>query len=735
MNTIFLFILVMVMAAGSVSAGSGQLNGIISDRETGQSLGGVTVRIEGTQAGTIADKLGRFRLKNVPEGKVVIIASLVGYEQYRGVFYMKENEVKDVVFTMITTSIKSPDVIVSANKRIQAVQDVPISVSIVKSEDLQLRNITRVDDALKFVSGINVSRDQISIRGSSGFALGVGSRAMVLLDGFPLLSGDNGDVKFDVMPVADIDRIEVIKGAGSALYGTGALGGVISMVTKEPTATADVSLRTYGGGYTTPRYDDWKYRDTPAGMWGADLRYARKFQDLSVSVSGGVRSDESYRAFDRSMRGFLYSKLGYQVSENASVKLFGLYASEEKQNFVYWESLPRATYPPTTQDPDEKLRSTKLALGAEWFQILSSTTSLIIRPTAYRTRYENFVGSTVLDSNSSTAWSGGIEMQMTSRLSEPVVLTTGLVGRANTTQSDVYGAQLQMIGSAYAQAEYTPAESVIITAGLRTDYEQTRTLAANVQFSPKFGLTWKTTNALTMRASAGRGFRAPTIAERYANIRYGPFLVEQNLNIRPEYSMSFEVGAHYSSPTTAIPFELDLAAFDNELYDLIEPLLPCQTLTSKIQFQNITRARILGVELTGRMMLARGLGLESGLTAMLPRDLIEDATLKYRNNIIWYSRATWTVAPWLDVQGEYRFLNRVERIDQCIVDLNVIPNVDARVPTHIVDLRLIHDARTWSALPIRFTLSARNLLDYYYTEIIANLAPTRSFVLQADVKF
>ncbi|MBS1560488.1 MAG: TonB-dependent receptor [Bacteroidetes bacterium] len=734
MKYLVAFILVVAATIGA-HADTGVLSGLISDRTTGSMLMGVTVRIDGTQSGAISDKNGKFRIKNIPTGKVVVVASLVGYEMYRGTFYVRENENKDIVFTMMPSAIQTQDVVISASKRVQAVQDVPVSVSIVKAEDLQQRNITRIDESLKYVSGVTVARDQINIRGSSGFAFGVGSRTMVLLDGFPLLSGDNGDVKFDVMPVADVERMEVIKGAGSALYGTGALGGVVSMITKEPTAAGELSLRTYGGLYTLPRYDEWQYRQTMPAQWGADVRYARKFQDLSVNISGGIRNDDSYRSFDQGTRGFLYTKFGYQISENASMKLFGLYANEEKQNYIYWESLPRATFPPPSQNPSEKLRSTKLAAGVEWFQVLSSTTSLIIRPVIYRTRYENFIDNVVLDSNSSTAWSGNIEAQLTSRLAEPLVLTTGIVARANVVSSTVYGSQIQYIGSGYGQAEYTPLDRLIITAGLRIDLEQTKTLSSELELSPKVGVTWKSTDALTMRASAGRGFRAPTIAERYANIRYGPFLVEQNLGLRSESSLSFEVGAHYSGSSGSVPFELDLAVFDNELYNLIEPLLPCGSLSAQIQFQNITRARILGAELTGRVMLAKGLGLETGLTAMLPRDLIEQATLKYRNNIIWYSRASWTVSKLFDVQMEYRFLNRVERIDQCIIDLNVIPNVDARVPAHIVDARLIHDMRSWTSLPIRLTLNAKNLLDYYYTEIIANLAPTRSIVLQAEIKF
>ena len=119
-----------------------------------------------------------------------------------------------------------------------------------------------------------MAKDQVSIRGSSGFALGLGSRVALLLDGFPMLSGDNGDMKFDALPFLNINRIEVIKGAGSALYGTSALGGVVSIFTTNPTSKPEYKIRTYGGFYTQPKYECWNVFDSPPTNYGVDLSYS-----------------------------------------------------------------------------------------------------------------------------------------------------------------------------------------------------------------------------------------------------------------------------------------------------------------------------------------------------------------------------------------------------------------------------------------------------------------------------
>jgi hypothetical protein len=124
--------------------------------------------------------------------------------------------------------------------------------------------------------------------------------------------------------------------------------------------------------------------------------------------------------------------------------------------------------------------------------------------------------------------------------------------------------------------------------------------------------------------------------------------------------------------------------------------------------------------------------VETGLTGMIPRDLIEDDVLKYRNSVLWYNRGIWKAMTWLEVQAEYRFVSRMERIDDCITTLNLIPDADIRVPSHVVDARVIADMSRWLKGPIWVTVMARNLLDYSYSEIMGNLAPTRSILLQVE---
>ncbi len=726
-------VLALFGVAQSALADGSLLRGVVRDSTTQLPIRAATVRIEGTSQGAITNARGEYSIRNVSRGTATIRVTFIGYTPVTQTVVVDADTITiDLRLTNASNDAEAPlytksEVIVSANRRVQAVQDVPITVSVLTAEDLDQRSITRLDDALRYVNGIVVARDQVNIRGTSGFALGVGSRAAVLLDGFSLLSGDNGDIKFDVLPVSDIERIEIVKGAGSALYGTGALGGVIQLITKDPGDTLSVYSRLYGGIYSDRPYRQWQYSSSPTSQWGGDVRLAQRVGNVSFSVSGGVRRDESFRLYDDSFRAFGYGKLTWTPSDYTTVRLFGFISRDDKQNFVYWKSLDSATFPPSSVDPGMRLQTDRITGGAELTHLISASTSLIARYGVFASTFQDRIGDVRLDSNYSRALAHNLDVQITSMITSSIVVTGGITGRLNTVTSDVYGSSNQGIISGYAQGEFTFG-SLIATVGARVDREKMDTLSDQLEVSPKFGVTWELDPDVALRMSVGKGFRAPSIAERYAQIRYGPFIIIRNPNVLSERSWSTEIGGRWQSRSTPIPFEIDAAVFGNELYDLIEPTFVLDDPAVPIKFQNITRARILGAEVNLRFMLASTLGLETGLTVMSPTDLTTNTQLKYRNTLLSYSRASWKALPWLEGQLEYRYQDRIGAIDDRLALF--VPNADARVATHIVDARVF----VTPTQRIRLGLLGRNLMNYAYTEIVGNLGPTRSFILQLEYR-
>ncbi|GMV53607.1 MAG: TonB-dependent receptor [Chlorobi bacterium] len=724
----FLYIVLVLLSA--VTASAVDLYGTITNRTSGQPVVAATVRIHGLQKGAVTDTAGKFKIAGLPTGVFSLVASRIGYKPSTITITLTDNT-EHVVLTMLEASIVKQDVIVSASRRVQAVQDVPISVSTLNSSDVAERSITRLDDALRYVSGVSVVKDQVNIRGSSGFALGVGNRTMVLLDGFPLMSGDNGDIKFDVMPVSDIGRIEIIKGAGSALYGTGALGGVVTMFTAKPPAGTTITGRGFAGTYSKPRYSEWNYRASAPLSSGLDIRLTHSTPEITVSGSAAIRSDEGYRDFDKSLDGIAFGKFQWNLGANNHLTAFALYATHTGENFLYWKDLRYATFPPDAQDREQLLRSGKLAGGLEWAAFLDNRTTLTVRAGIFRTEFGNLINNVMQDSNHSVANSWNTDILATRVFSDQFTLTGGLNAKLNSVSADVYGEQFQALAAGFVQGEFSFTNGPILTLGVRLDHEKTATLPSYLELSPKFGISWHVTPSVALRASIGRGFRAPAIAERYANIRYGPFNVIPNPNLLAESSVSYEAGMHYTPEDAVLPVDIDIAVFNNELYDLIEPTFAMDDPSVPIIFQNVTRARILGAECTVRAILHPRLTAETGITGMLPTDLLTGQTLKYRNNVLWYSRAEYSITNRLQVGIDYRFQNKVEQVDDKLDAF--IPNATARVPVHIVDARILYTVDIGIQQQLRLGVIGKNILDYYYAEAVANLSPTRQLLFQIEV--
>lgn len=740
-----------IISSNILFAESGAIiSGIVMSAKDREPIPGATVILEGTSYGAKTNLNGHYKIKNVPAGNYSVLASSVGYKTGAKDIVIENHPRYSVNFRLDENIFKTGEVIVSANKRIQQVQEVPISVSLIDSRSLSQRNVTKLDDALLYVPGVQISGGHVSIRGSSGFAFGVGSRVAFLLDGFPLLSGDNGDMKYDAMPIFNVERVEIVKGAGSALYGTSALGGVINVITKTPSEKPEFKIKAFSGIYTKPRFDEWEYSDDLNFSSGFDAGYSHKIGGLGLIMSGAYYRDESYREYSDNHRFNYFTKMTFDFNEKTNISLTGNFASEEKADWVYWHSLYKATFPSVGANRDIRITSKKASLTGELKHIIDLDNFIILRTGLFKTNFENTYEISHQDYRASDASSYNTELQFSSRLFQKLLLTYGTNFIYNDVEAIIYGdVNSQSIISAYSQAEISDLFNMTINAGARLDYEKMTEVEENLEFSPKIGLSYKAPYNIVCRASLGKGFRAPMVAERHAAIQYDGIDVEPNLDLDPERSWSYEIGFNQKGiePFFGSMFEFDFSIFQNDLYDLIEPTIMKVDNKQFIQFRNITRARIRGMDISIRAMLFGAIGLETGLTAMEPLEQVEKTnatgdviskdfsrTLKYRSKFLWYTSLFVPIGNF-EFQADYRYLSRVENIDETLSVLG-ISDYDSRVPVHVVDARLIyHLKKENKSIPLDITLNAKNLFDYYYVHSPANLAPTRFISLQVEASF
>ncbi len=719
-----------LLASTLAQAQFGTIVGTVVEEQSGEPVVGATVRLSGLPHGAVSRRDGSFVIGRVPAGVTTVLVSAVGYHPAERRITISPGDTLRIRISLRTESITTQAVVVSAARRVQSVQEVSTSVSLVDAQAIAERGLTRLDEVLRYVPGVVVSGSQVSIRGSSGFSYGLGSRVLLMLDNFPVLSADNGDMSFDALPIADIERIEVVKGAGSALYGTSALGGVINVLTREESPTPEVRVRALGGLWTHPRFDTWRYRADPPRLGALDVSGTGTLGGLKLLAAGGYRSDQSYRAYNDSRRWYSFGKFTYEISSAAQVRLLLQYAADDRANWLNWRSLTYATLPPVTTDTTDRVDSRKLLLGIEHRMIWNPALFTTLRGSIFRTWYTNTIPPDSSGHVSADATQYNLELQSSYQMSGRLNVTSGLAVVMNAVESPyTQGRRTQMIASIYAQAEYRLRDDLLTTAGARLDNVSTEP-TAGIQLSPKLGMTYRVSEQTAFRASIGRAFRAATITERYAALRFAGFTVGINPRLRSEIGWSAEVGVLHTTNVGGREWSLDAAVFIAQMEHLIEPQFVVDT-TAEIRFVNITRARLPGIELTLRGWLWKDrVGIETGVTLMAPRDLVEQATLRFRHNVQWNTRLIVAPHPLVQLNTDYRFLSRVERIDDRIVQLGLVRDGDARVPIHVLDVRLLWDVPL--SVPIRLALNVRNALDYYYTEYIGNLGPTRQVSFQAE---
>ncbi len=238
--------------AGTILNGQAPVavSGKVIDASTREPLIAVNMSAN-RRSGTATDLRGAFSL-SLDAGEHLIEFSYVGYSEQQKEISLKEGESLHLEIQMKRSSRMLDEVVVSAGKYEQKLSDVTVSLEVIKPHQLSNQNISSLDMILEKTPGISILDGQPSIRGGSGFSYGVGSRVLMLVDDLPMISADAGDIKWNYMPVENLEQMEVIKGASSVLYGSSALNGVINLKTRTPDIDPKTEVTLFGGAFLNP---------------------------------------------------------------------------------------------------------------------------------------------------------------------------------------------------------------------------------------------------------------------------------------------------------------------------------------------------------------------------------------------------------------------------------------------------------------------------------------------------
>ena len=517
------------------------ITGHVVDAKTGEHIAFATIAIKGTTVGIATDATGHYFLKNLSAGEFTLTASSVGYKTLEQTVKVIPNRTIEVNFNLLEEALAVEEVIVSASRTETNKKFSPTIVSVASTKLFESTASSNLAETMNFQSGLRVENNcsncgttQLRINGLEG------QYSQILLDSRPIFSSLAGVYGLEQLPVAMIERVEVIRGGGSALFGANAIGGVVNIITKEP-------LRNSVTLSHTTNVTEGKTTDLNTSLNGSFVSDDYK---MGIYLFGMVKDRESY---DRNGDGFsdipnLNSEtVGFRAYYNTSP--YTRLTAEYHHVHEFRRGGDAFDQPPHKANIAEQLNH-KIDGGGLKFDYFSpnnrhrlgvyTSAQGIDRNSYFGTEQnENAYGKT--DDKTFV-----VGTQYTYSFNKlfflPSELTAGLEYTYNSLHDQYLG-----LGRDFEQSTHSTgfffqnewrSEKLNFLIGARVDKHN---MMKDVVFSPRLNVRYSPIKAVGLRASYSSGYRAPqaynedlhidALDSKLAIIRLDP-------NLKPEYSHS-----------------------------------------------------------------------------------------------------------------------------------------------------------------------------------------------------
>ncbi len=769
-----------------------QVTGTLFNGDSKESIIGAKV-IASTGERAITDLDGRFTINPRSYPTTLIISSqtfltdTVLIEQ-SGDYTFRMQEPIQVIKTIV----------VSAGRRSQDIEDVSISMEILKPALIDNKGIVDLEQAVDQSPGVYAMDGQVSIRGGSGFAYGAGSRVLLLWNGIPIISGDAGDVKWTTVPIENASQIEVIKGASSVLYGSGALNGIISLTEREPSTKGEVRAKIQSGIYDNPKRETLKWWGENAinpMFYQAEAFYGKMYKTFGYTVSVNGFRTEGYKEGETADRGRISGSLFFRPERIKRMKIgIGYNVQYQKTgNFLIWQSDTFAYTPLGGTDLNDPASTLTYNTGVTasidpYLKVYDKYNNLH----TIKTRYYYLDRTNLTNASQSTASSVSYgDYQFQRKWLKGTVLTSGFTGLRTDVKSALFGDHYSNNYAVYAQAE-KKYRKLDITGGVRFEYFEQDGSRGDSDFYfgkdtdsikklpvypiLRVGMHYELFKFTHLRASFGQGIRYPSVAERYTKTSVGALNVFPNPILRPETGWAAEIGfkqvVKIGRNWKGI---IDVAGFINQYDNMMEftfgefkpDSIPWSTNPNDpgylnkwfgFQAQNAEKARITGVEFSfnsqgqiGDVELTSLIGYTYMNPISLNTDSIYRATfsdsnttmLKYRFNHLVKAdiEATWKG---MSIGFSARYNSYMSNVDKSFVEGIPFGSTSIQILPGLEQYReknnkgsLVFDARIGYELTkhYRLGLVVNNLLNEEYVGRPGDVQAPRTFLMQLQMKF
>lgn len=543
---------------------------VIKNEKTKETLASVSVFITNAKINSISDENGKVTIENIPNGKQIIVFSLIGYRKKEKTFEFPQNEIIEIFLEPTSEELEEVK-ITSTTRSSRNIKNIPTRIEVISGEELEEKSSMQpgnIKMILTESTGIQTQQtSQVSGNASIRIQGLDGKYTQLLQDGFPLYSGFASGLSILQIPPLNLKRVEVIKGSTSTLYGGGAIAGLINLITKEPTEKREVSFMA-------------NVNQTQA----LDLSgfYTEKYKKAGLTI---YASNNSQKAYDTNNDGFsdipqfnrftFNPRFFYYPNQKTTFSL-GLNAGLEKR--IGGDMIVINDKPNTVNTFFERNNSNRYSTQAKFERIFDNKNIVTIKNSIgyfnrkiTRPTY-NFEGNQVatftevnyLIPNEKSEWNLG------------TTLVSDNFKQTNTVADKLDYSNVAF--GVFAQNNLIVNEKLILESGLRLDF----TNRNNIFVLPRLSLLYKINDKVTSRFGGGLGYKTPTVFSEETEEK-----AFQNINsldfskVNPEKSYGLNTDINYK---TTIFDEVKFAINQLFFYTIIKNPLVLNPVTFSTNF-------------------------------------------------------------------------------------------------------------------------------------------------------
>lgn len=566
------------------------LSGKVVNVKTGKPIEGANVRLEQTTIGCATNAKGEFMMKNIPDGNYVMRTSCLDYSV---VTQNISESRRNMVIKLEESAVNLDQVVITGTGTHHKLKDSPVPIEVISQKELKNANVGNVEDALlKLAPSISFQSTSMSnniyMNGLSG------KYVLVLIDGKKVAGDISGNVDFSRINIANVKRIEILKGAASALYGSDAMAGVINIITDKSKNLLNVMSNSRISSHG--RFTQSLNADVNTGKFSSHTSYQRqqsngwKLSDYELDKKGNLVETDKQVAY-KSFTNDINQSFTLRATEKLSFDLFGTYSTYDN------DRAPAVNYDIVHKTYQYGGSAKYLLPHASYLEATATTTN-------FRSYYDY--------TKDTKPYKAGERMKSKDQdYTNATLKGVFNLGNYNTlnTGFDYVGDALKSTGTSvlgnnenksiytlafYAQDEIRIANFLRVIAGFRYIYHET----FKNRLNPKLSVMYQY-EGLNLRASYSSAFRAPTLQQLYAISEKNGKITEGSTNLKPETSNFYDLNAEYNHQY----FSVSVSAYWNEIRNLIDykeldltPEDEASGITSRKRYSNIGKARIKGID-------------------------------------------------------------------------------------------------------------------------------------------